>query len=404
VVLTARARGLGARDQAFLAAALAVTCSFVVEVSLYTPALPWFRRVFERSMFYAAPLLVVALLLWIERGMPRPRFTALAAAAVLAGLPATLPYGSLLTENVTSDTLALVPWLKLRETAFSPQAIRAVILLASLGAAVVFLRLPRRRGYVLPAAVLVYFALVLTAVENRFRLVSFGASVAVAELGAPDWIDRAVGPSATASVVRSGDTLDGTTWGTEFFNRSVRNVYDLGEPLPGGLPEASVHLDGSGVVRDHLGRPVYGPYALADRSLDVAGRVVARSPSDELTLYAVAGPVHVTARTDGRYWNDTWYRPSATYTRSSCRGGELSVGVLADADVFPNGQRVEALVAGRVAAGVDLPPGRERVLTVTVPARGGRCTVELRTVRQAHTRGARGQELVGARYTFFTWR
>jgi hypothetical protein len=252
--------------------------------------------------------------------------------------------------------------------------------------------------------VLVYFALVLTAVENRFRLVSYGASIAVADLGAPDWVDRAVGPAATASVVRSGDALDGTTWGTEFFNRSVRNVYDLAEPLPGGLPEAVVHPDARGVVRDRLERPVYGPYTLVDRSLDIAGRVVARSPSDELTLYAVPGTVRVTARTHGRYWNDTWYRPRSTYTRPSCRGGELSVGVLADADVFPSGQRVEALVNGRVAAGADLPPGRERVLTVEVPARDGRCVVQLRTAREAHTRGARGQELVGARYTFFAWR
>jgi hypothetical protein len=404
LLLVVRPSRLTPREQAFLAAAVAVSAAFLVEAAMFASSLPWVRRIAERSMFYAAPLVLIAFLVWIQRGLPRPRPYAILAALAAAALPAVLPFGRLLTTDVTAETLALLPWLKLRDHGVGPTTVRALVLLGGLVAAVLLLRMPVRYRAALPAAVLVYLAVVLTAVESQFRITSTGALVAVTDLGQPDWVDEAAGPDIRAAVVWSGDSLDSTIWGTEFFNRGVGFVYDLGRALPGGLREEPAHVDGGGTVRDHFGRPVFGPYVLADRSLTVGGVVVARPLGGELTLYRVEGPVRVAALVRGRYRGDTWFRPRATYTRQPCAGGELAVVAGVDPEVFPQGQRVEALVGGRVVARVDLPPGRDRVLTLRVPGRDNRCVVTLRTEREAHLRGPPGQWLVGARYTVLAWR
>ena len=46
-------------------------------------------------MFFLAPLLFVALVLWLERGVPRPLALAVAAAAIPAALLFALPLASL---------------------------------------------------------------------------------------------------------------------------------------------------------------------------------------------------------------------------------------------------------------------------------------------------------------------
>ena len=72
-----------AREQAFLAAAVALSFWLVLEVAAF--ASDQSLRVEERNMFYVAPLFLIALLLWIERGAPRPRGDAAIAAASAAG-------------------------------------------------------------------------------------------------------------------------------------------------------------------------------------------------------------------------------------------------------------------------------------------------------------------------------
>ena len=62
----------------------------VLEVAAFASALS--PRVQERNLFYVAPLFLIALLAWIERGMPRPPRAAAVAAVVAAALPGALPY------------------------------------------------------------------------------------------------------------------------------------------------------------------------------------------------------------------------------------------------------------------------------------------------------------------------
>src|SRR5919204_4774732 len=95
LVLVLVARGLDGAAQAFVAAAVALSVWLVLEVAAFA-SLPTVHRVEERNMFYLAPLFFTALLLWIDRGLPRPARFAVPVALVAVALPAVLPYPPLL--------------------------------------------------------------------------------------------------------------------------------------------------------------------------------------------------------------------------------------------------------------------------------------------------------------------
>ena len=404
LLLLARPDRLRGREQAFLAAAVSVSAAFIFEVAAFAASLPWVHRVAERSMFYVAPLFVVALLLWIQRGLPRPRLVASASALVAAGLPGVLPYASLLNPNVSSDTLVLVPWLRLREDLLSAGQVRVVVLVAALAAVALFLRVPVRLAALVPIALVAYFVLVLVAVENQFRAQGSAALAAVAGRGDPDWLDRAIGRDQASAVVWSNRTRALGVWDTEFFNRSAGRVYDLAAAMPGRLPEERAGIGASGLLRDHLGRLVFGPFALADRSVLLAGRPVARAASGEFTLYRVDGPVRIAAVVTGRYPNELWFRPRATYTRFGCRGGMLTLGIESEPTVFPAGQTVTATGDGH--ASIRIARGEARALRIPLRARDGRCRVTLVSRPSSLREGVvalPGPRRLGMRVTLLAW-
>ena len=80
IVLVGRARSLDRPLQALLATTLAMTLWLVLVVSAFASVFA--QRIQERNLFVVAPLFLVLLLAWVERGAPRPRVLALAAAAV----------------------------------------------------------------------------------------------------------------------------------------------------------------------------------------------------------------------------------------------------------------------------------------------------------------------------------
>src|SRR5690349_4409293 len=56
-------------------------------------------RIEERYLFHIAPLLLIAFVVWLGRGMPRPWPVAAIAAVAAAALPGTVPWPSLLDSN-----------------------------------------------------------------------------------------------------------------------------------------------------------------------------------------------------------------------------------------------------------------------------------------------------------------
>ena len=99
-------------ERAFLATAAAAIIWEVVEVGTF--ASPWGFRIQERYLFNLAPVLLLALVVWLARGLPRPRVLTAFAGVVPLALLLTIPYAKLLTTVVFNSTFALIPLWRLR--------------------------------------------------------------------------------------------------------------------------------------------------------------------------------------------------------------------------------------------------------------------------------------------------
>jgi len=85
-----------------------LTALLLVQVAAF--ASRYSLRVEERNLFYVAPFFLTALVLWIERGLPRPRVPTAIAVGVAALLPAFLPFSRRIDTSAVSDTFGLLLW------------------------------------------------------------------------------------------------------------------------------------------------------------------------------------------------------------------------------------------------------------------------------------------------------
>src|SRR5207249_2575525 len=118
------------------------------------------NRIEERNLFYLAPLLLIALLVWVDRldGGARRRWPLLVGAAALAALlPLTIPYHRFVGDPVRSDSSALVlVWSAYRHLLNGSVYLTVALVCIGLGAFV--LVVPRRSGLVLPLIVAAWLA------------------------------------------------------------------------------------------------------------------------------------------------------------------------------------------------------------------------------------------------------
>jgi hypothetical protein len=389
-------RGLPPPLQSFLAAAVPVTVLVVVEVAVFASA--QVQRIEERNMFYVAPLLLIALLAWIELGLPRPRAAGVSA-LVAAAVVGMVPYAGLLSGNVAADTLAFLPLWTLQDTVTTLDEIGAIAVLGGIVLAAAFLLVPRRWALALPAAVLVWFALTLAAVETN----AHGGAQAVSlqalfggttQLAHPDWIDRQVGRDADVAFIWSGDPeRKFSLWTNEFFNRSIGPVIDLGPPAPGGLPSRPARVDPDTGTIVGASR---ADYVLTDESVHLAGQRVGGDPGRQLVLYRVGGPLRIAWSTTG-IDPDSWSGPEATYTRYACDGGSVSVQLVRDDTLFPFAQLVQANGRTFVVRGTKLR------ITVPLVAENGRCTAAF-DIRPTKVPGPDDTRRLGIHFVQFAYR
>jgi Dolichyl-phosphate-mannose-protein mannosyltransferase len=373
VVLAAVARGQDRRVQAFLAATIAVSFWLLLEVAAFASVHQ--LRVEERNTFYIVPLFLIALLVWIDRGTPRPARIVAVAALAAAALPGVLPYQRLITTNAVSDTLTLLPIWSLQTSLFPLEQTALVVVLACMCAAGLFVLVPRRYALVLPALILVYFAVSQKPIEGKHKAASVGALYAGITL-ARDWVDRDVGHDEAVTTIWSGQTSPYAIWENEIFNRSLRRFYFLHSQLAGDLPEQKVKVDPQTGVMSSSGKPVHSRYALTDSSVELDGKQIEQDPRTGMTLYETSGPLRQVSQVTGLYPEDTWSGRYASYTRLGCHGGKLRVGLQSDPGLFTKPQTVIARIGGQEAARVQIPAGGQAELVVPLP-RGERvCNVD----------------------------
>ncbi|MGH3050415.1 MAG: glycosyltransferase family 39 protein, partial [Gaiellaceae bacterium] len=338
IVLVANARHLDARLRAYSAAAAALSVWLVLEVAVF--ASRYSLRIEDRYLFYLAPLMVIALLAWIERGQPRPPRAAVVAAGAAAALPGAIPFLGLLNINAQSDTLGLQPWWYLGDVLTGRQGIAVVAVLVSICLGAAFLWLPRRFAPLLPVVVGVGFLLTWLPLElwtHSFPVNSANSYKQAISPSHASWIDREVGRNGHVAVLWAGGNKL-AVFENEFWNRSVREVYDLVAPLPGNLPSSPVAVQQStGVIRSTAdGSTISEPYVLTSTGVQLVGQVVARDPDKKLVLYRVSPPARSVESIAGIYPEpaNPWSNGHPVWTRFQCTGGAFSVDVYSDNILF----------------------------------------------------------------------
>ncbi len=381
IVLVANARHLDRPLRVFVAATTSVSVWLVLEVGAF--ASQYSQRIEERNLFYVAPLFLIALLAWIERGQPKPPSATVVAAGLAAALPGAVPFLSLLNINSQSDTIGLQPWWYVGDAWAGRTSVAVVAVLLSLGLGAAFLWLPRRYAPVLPALVALGFLATWLPVElwtHSFPRVSRSAYAQGIGAG-KSWIDRAVGPNADVAVLWSGGNRYGV-WQNEFWNRSVRRVYSLGGTMSGSLPAVAVSIGAAdratGILRDRKGHTLLDQYVLTSSGVTLVGRRVAADPAKKLVLYRVSVPVRVTTSIVGLYPEpaNPWSAGRVIWTRSECRPGTLTAIVSSDALLFRGTTQTLTIGGTTPAQTLHLPPTTShRQLTLPLTPRNGVCRV-----------------------------
>jgi hypothetical protein len=305
LVLIGFRRGADARVRALVVVVVSVVVCTTAGVSVFaahasnidfaTTGTPAASPLYERNVFVVCPLLLVALALWIECRLPRPRFATPAIAAGAALLMLVYPWAlvprAANPQNLAPILLSVMP--------LSSWLIAAIALAFASIAALVFLQVRTEKAGVLWVVVGTWFALVGFVAVGVFS----GASryVVRTSAGVPvDWVDRAVGRDARVAVLwneRGGGEFARPTerqravWVAEFYNRSIKGVYVLGPGLPFGLSQTRVHVLPGGQVADATGAPTRAAFVLAKCGLGVRAPLVARDEKTHMGLYRVDGRV-----------------------------------------------------------------------------------------------------------------
>jgi hypothetical protein len=389
----------------FLAAGIALTTSVLLVVAAF--ASEFANRIQERNTFVVAPFFLIALLVWVERGLPRPRLIAPAVGLAAALLPLTIPFERFIETGAVSDTLALLPlWDLYGSLLFD--SVDWTVLAGGAVAAALFVFVPRRWSLALPAATLLFLAVVSWNVwqgERGFTGVygSPGALFTGIRVGDRDWIDRALPDGATAAFVWTGVTDRFAVNQNEFFNRAVGAIYYVGGPTPGGLAESEVTIDEeSGEIRTADGEPVEAAYVLTEDAITPEGEVLARDPGIGITLRRVDGNLIATeTAVEGLYPGDTWSGREVTWTQERCRGGTLTVGLSSDPNLYDEDQVVTAFVGGEEAGRARIAPAGTAELRVRTVPEDGTCRVVFRVARTEVPSGGDDRELGAHFNTFF---
>lgn len=320
--LAVRGWPTSAAERAFLAVAASAFVLIVVQVGVY--ASRFALRIEERNMFSVAPLLFLALTLWIARGMPRPVLLTAFAALGPAALLLTLDLGSLLNVGILSDTFALIPLLRLSgQIAGGLDTVEPILWVGAFAASLSFALLPRRYARIaLPTGVALFLVVssysVFGAIRDHAR-----ATRALTGAYDPSWIDHRIGTGSDA-VFLYGGTTDlrneaQVMWQTEFWNRSIGAVSRLGAPEPAPLPEspARFHPVTGRLEAEAGGRTAGIRYMVAPTGVELSGTSLASQ--GPLSLYRVEEPVRLISHLGGVY-SDGWMDSDAALTHYASPG------------------------------------------------------------------------------------
>jgi hypothetical protein len=333
----------------------------------------------ERYLFYVVPLLLLALVVWVELDVARNLRVVAAAAGVLALCVAFLPLRSLLTApSLPGNALGMEVFRRIGNlTGFGP-GLKALLVVAAIALPLAAALLARRR--IVALAFVAVFVVVAAAFAARIADDQARAVATTAAQPADrSWVDAAVGRGTNVALLNTSNFMPETLrqeifpvfapwWETQFWNRSARSVDSLGSPEPLPLAQGSGRLDwATGLVSGV--QP--GSTILVDPRFELVGR--RRAASRALVLYdRVPSPIRLASATEGVF-RDGESSAYAAYDRWVQGVSAVRIGVARPAGAAPIGMnvRVGTLVSGPAMGRVTTTRDallRSGSITVPVPA------------------------------------
>lgn len=389
VIMLSRALGPGesrdVQERAFLAVTLtsllgtlAVTVGFA---SAFTDG-----AIMERYFFSVLPLLMIALALWLDRGLPRPPVPTAMGAIVPVVVIAGVPFARYLDEGVPLDTPSAMIVPRVGDAlGGGPVAVGAVLLLIGALWAGVAALAPRRVARVaVPAAVAVALLAGSVVAADRIQEQSaFHRTLAGAD---PGWVDAAAGSDADVVYLDVGGEAPEAERGAialqaEFWNRSLRR-WAFSGATPCGLPAETAVVAENGEVE--LG--ALGDHVVAPRELVLDGE--RRAVAGRLALTRTGGPVSVIAETEG-IAADGWFGEEAIIvTRRGAEDGVRALAFELDRPAWTRGAAPSPVEVAVVEEGASVPSAVRREVvpaggerTIVVPLPPGPATVSVRSDR-----------------------
>ncbi len=286
-----------------------------------------------RNLAPLPPLFFVLFAAWLARGAPRPRVAGAATAVLLLAIIVFAPWNSLIVEQALPDSfgLALVQWAR-----WAPADTVAVAAAALL---LIFVVLPRRLVFVLPALVLsaliVSSALASNMIADR---TSVDQSVLV---GSPrQWVDLHASEPVSYLFDDPGWNV---VWQQRFWNHRIDHVFTIAPAaVPGPMKQqrVSVPLSGRLPIRDRL--------VVASGTDELVGTLIAHQSlglnSPGLNLWRLDGPAALSTVTRGIKPNGDILGAGGEIVAYNCQGGSLNLTLLPKAtdilEVDLNGRRV----------------------------------------------------------------
>jgi Dolichyl-phosphate-mannose-protein mannosyltransferase len=355
--------------RAFIAVAIAFSALLVASVGVFTSR--FLARLAERNLIGLAPILFLALMLWVDRGAPRRRVALAVASAVCLGALLTVPWNDLVTRAARPDALSLIPLYELR-TAYPELDLTLLLAVGALEVLAVLVLVPRRFLWLVPITLAALFvgSSVLVTREAARDARAFHAVVVGAE---NRWIDSAVdGPVAYVYGGEQPGSGGAAAWMNAFWNRRVETVYALfGSWIAGPMPPHPVRPTADGLLVSPDGRPVEEPYAVISRRMTIDGDPIATTESG-MGLWRVRGPLRLSTRTSGLDATGL-IAVEGRLLVYRCTGGELRLALAS-----PVAQTVDIVLDGRTVRRPRLRPGgRFEAVIPAPPPETGRCVFKI---------------------------
>jgi 4-amino-4-deoxy-L-arabinose transferase-like glycosyltransferase len=324
LALAATMREESAPFRATIATTLALTGGVVGQVGVF--ASQHVGQIAERDMLCVVPSLFVCLALWLGDARARDFRTSVVAGTAALILVAVVPFGTFVTEQALPDAITFAPLWHL-ELATSGGTIRVVVLLAAIGAAAMFVFVPRERIVVVPALLLV-LAVAGSVVASR-EVIHQASGTRTALVGSdPRWVDSARS-FGDATIVYDGGRDWPEVWQALFWNRRIHHVATLGgEVLPGPVPQSDLELRPSGMI-DVSDREIVTPSTFQAEGSLIAFTTQAIPSHGGLRLWELTKPPRMISRAIGLQANgDVYGNRHATLLVYGCTKGTWILSLL----------------------------------------------------------------------------